>query len=81
MRLRRRRYRLLEQAVSLIFPSDFSFQRLNLDGATWSELVRDFGKLFYHVAGQPEVVEKAKTQKTGRRFHLRAKAREVLSAT
>lgn len=56
-------------------------QRLNLDGATWCELVRDFGKLFYHVAGQPQVVEKAKTQKTGRRFHLRAKAREVLSAT
>ncbi|MFG0263494.1 MAG: hypothetical protein ACF788_13970, partial [Novipirellula sp. JB048] len=54
-------------------------QRLGLDTPTWCELVRDFGRLFYLVAGRPECVDPLKSRKMQRRYHLRRRARELLT--
>ena len=56
------------------------FRRLGLDRATWCELVRDFGRLFCQVAGQPERVDGTRSRLGRRRFHLRGRARELLGA-
>jgi len=46
-------------------------KRLGLDGASWCELVSDFGKLFCTVAGRPEQVDTLRSHRTYRRYHLR----------
>ncbi len=33
------------------------FERLGISGEVWCELVRDFGRLFYAVAGKPHVID------------------------
>lgn len=55
--------------------------RLSLDTATWCELVSDFGRLFCSVAGRPECVDSMRCHRTHRRYHLRRRARELLTAT
>ena len=64
-------------------PSDLPpvLSRLGLDSKTWCELVRDFGKLFCHVAGRPEHVDTIRSHRTHRRFYLRRRARELFAAT
>ena len=47
---------------------------------TWCELVRNFGRLFYNVAGHPQQIEAARSRTTNRRFHTTAAAR-LLFAT
>ena len=54
--------------------------RLGLTGSQWTELVRDFGKLFSAVAGQPKNVDTARTHRTHRRFYLTRRVRELLPA-
>ncbi|WP_246112406.1 hypothetical protein [Allorhodopirellula solitaria] len=54
--------------------------RLGLDRATWCELVSDFGRLFCCVAGRPACVDAMRCHRTHRRYHLRRRARELLTA-
>ena len=54
-------------------------RRLGLDGATFLELSRDFGKLFCSVAGSCECVDAMRTRRSGRRFYLRRRARELMT--
>ena len=54
--------------------------RLGLTGSQWTELVRDFGKLFSSVAGQPKNVDTARSHRTHRRFYLTRRVRELLPA-
>jgi hypothetical protein len=56
-------------------------RRLGLDSETWCELVRDFGKLFCHVAGRPEHVDTIRSNRTHRRYYLRRRARELFATT
>ncbi|GAA5505647.1 hypothetical protein [Novipirellula caenicola] len=54
-------------------------KRLGLDAASWCELVSDFGRLFSTVAGRPECVDSMRSHHTRRRYHLRQRARELLT--
>ncbi len=54
--------------------------RLGLDRESWCELVSDFGKLFCTVAGRAEVVDSMRSRHGHRRFHLRRRARERMTA-
>jgi len=54
-------------------------QRLGLDQASWCELVSDFGKLFWTVAGSPDSVDAMRSHRTHRRYHLRRRARELFA--
>ncbi|EMI19862.1 hypothetical protein RMSM_03204 [Rhodopirellula maiorica SM1] len=54
-------------------------KRLGLDTKTWCELVSDFGRLFCTVAGRPECVDPLRSHRTHRRYHLRRRARELLT--
>jgi len=54
--------------------------RLGWDTACWCELVSDFGRLFCSVAGRPERVDSMRCQRTQRRYPLRRRARERLTA-
>jgi len=54
-------------------------KRLGLDTETWCELVRDFGRLFCSVAGRPDCVDPLRSHRTHRRYHLRRRARELLT--
>jgi hypothetical protein len=55
-------------------------ERLSLPPDTWCALVRDFGRLFCHVAGDPQTVDGTRSRMHRRRFHLRRPARELLTA-
>ena len=55
-------------------------KRLGLDAACWCELVSDFGKLFCNVAGSAQTVDSMRSAQTHRRYHLRRRARESMSA-
>ena len=54
--------------------------RLSIDPMTWTILVRDFGRMFCQVAGNPKVIDEARSRKTGRRFYVRQQARELLAS-
>jgi hypothetical protein len=54
-------------------------KRLGLAPTAWSELVNDFGKLFIHVAGHPEIIDATRSHRTQRRFHVRQRLREILA--
>ena len=54
--------------------------RLGLDAGCWCELVSDFGRLFCSVAGRPQCVDSMRCHRTQRRYHLRRRARELLTA-
>ena len=55
-------------------------RRLGLEATPWTELVRDFGRLFTNVAGHPRIVDATRSHRTGRRFHLPRRVRELLPA-
>ena len=55
------------------------FERLSLDATTWCELVSNFGRLFYHVAGKPQTIDNRRSRVKQRRFHIRHEARELLA--
>jgi len=54
-------------------------KRLGLERESWCELVSDFGKLFCTVAGRAEVIDSMRSQRGHRRFHLRRRARELMT--
>jgi hypothetical protein len=55
-------------------------QRLGMEATAWTELVRDFGKLFATVAGRPSLVDASRSHRTHRRFRVRRRVRELLAA-
>ncbi|WP_231612690.1 hypothetical protein, partial [Novipirellula galeiformis] len=55
-------------------------KRLRLDASSWCELASDFGSLFCTVAGRPERVDSMRSHRTHRRYHLRRRARELLTS-
>ena len=54
------------------------FTRLGISADAWTELVRDFGKLFCTVAGQPHVIDSHRSPHRSQRFKTRQRARELL---
>ena len=54
-------------------------QRLGLSSNTFVELTRDFGSLFGHVAGHCELIDAMRSCRTGRRYYLPKRARQLLS--
>ena len=55
-------------------------ERLSLRGSAWCELVRNFGRLFYNVAGRPQTVDTCRSRVSQRRFRLTRQARKILAA-
>ena len=53
--------------------------RLSLDPKTWCELVGNFGRLFYHVAGTPQTVDSCRGRVKQRRFHVRQRMRQIMA--
>lgn len=53
------------------------FQRLGLHDDVWCQLVGEFGRLFYNVAGRPQTIDTTVSRLTGHRFHIRTRAREI----
>ena len=51
--------------------------RLAMDTTTWQELVGNFGRLFYHVAGKPQTVDECRGRVNRRRFYVRSRARQI----
>jgi hypothetical protein len=56
------------------------FKRLRFDAETWCELVKDFGKLFYTVAGKPQEFDSRRTRPGRHRHKAKRRARELLAA-
>lgn len=54
-------------------------KRLGMSPTDWCELTSDFGKLFGTVAGQTECVDALRSHQTHRRYHLRRRARELMT--
>lgn len=55
-------------------------QRLGLAQDDWCELTSDFSKLFGNVAGRCERVDELRSHQTHRRYHLRRRARELMTS-
>jgi hypothetical protein len=55
-------------------------ERLSLNPEVWCAWVRDFGRLFCHVAGRPQTVDSTRSRVRRHRFHVRRPARELLTA-
>jgi hypothetical protein len=51
-----------------------------MSGETWCELVQNFGRLFYNVAGHPHRIEATRSRQTNRRFHTTSAARSLFAA-
>jgi hypothetical protein len=45
------------------------FDRLGIDSAAWSQMVKSFGRSFKNVAGKPSSIAEARSVKTLRRFY------------
>ena len=56
------------------------FERLGISGEVWCELVRDFGRLFYAVAGQPHIIDARRSRSGKRRHKTKVRTRELLTA-
>jgi hypothetical protein len=56
------------------------FERLAIGGDVWCELVRGFGRLFYAVAGKPQVIDARRTRDGRRRYKAKREVRELLAA-
>ena len=55
------------------------FDRLGISAEIWCRLVKDFGRLFSVVAGQPQRIDEHRSNGTSRRFRTRQKTRELLA--
>jgi hypothetical protein len=56
------------------------FERLGIAAEAWCELTKDFGRLFSTVAGKPTVIDSTRSRTRGQRYHVRTRARELLTA-
>ena len=63
-------------------PKQFAplFDRLGISAEIWCRLVKDFGKLFSVVAGQPQRIDEHRSKDTSRRYRSRKEARELLKS-
>ena len=53
--------------------------RLGISAAIWCRLVKDFGRLFSVVAGQPERIDEHRLKASSRRYPTRQETRELLA--
>ena len=62
-------------------PKQFAplFDRLGISAEIWCRLVKDFGKLFSVVAGQPSRIDEHRSKGSSRRYRARHDARELLA--
>ncbi len=56
------------------------FERLGISGEIWCELVKNFGRLFYAVAGKPHEIDARRSRDGRRRYKAKRQARELLAA-
>ena len=54
-------------------------QRLQLDRDTWCDLVGNFGKRFFHVAGEPTTIDTTQSRVTQHRYYLPSQTRKLFS--
>ena len=55
------------------------FDRLGITAEIWCRLVKDFGKLFSVVAGQPQRIDEHRSKSNSRRYRTRQETRELLA--
>ncbi len=60
-------------------PPIFERLRLGISAATWSEMVRNFGRLFKLVAGRPQAVDSHRSRRRHQRFAMSQSARLLLT--
>jgi len=53
---------------------------LGISSDVWCELVRDFGRLYYAVAGQPHAIDASRTRDGQRRYKTKIRTRELLTS-
>jgi hypothetical protein len=53
---------------------------MGIDGETWCELTKDFGRLFSTVAGKPKLIDSTRSRTRHQRFNIRHRTRELLSS-
>jgi len=46
------------------------FERLGIDAVAWTQMVKDFGRVFKNVAGKSTSIEQARSLKTRRKFYM-----------
>ena len=56
------------------------FERLGISEQTWCVLVKDFGRLFYAVAGQPQSIDAHRSRRGNHRYKTRRATRELLAS-
>ena len=56
------------------------FDRLGISAEIWCRLVKDFGKLFSVVAGQPQHIDEHRSKGSSRRYRSRKETRELLAS-
>ena len=55
------------------------FDRLGITPEIWCRLVKDFGKLFSVVAGQPQRIDDHRSKTTSRRYRARRETRDLMA--
>jgi hypothetical protein len=55
------------------------FGRLGIVADAWTELVRNFGKLFYSVAGRPHIIDSHRGRRSSHRYKVRPDIRRLLA--
>lgn len=55
------------------------FDRLGINGEVRCGMVKDFGRLFYAVAGRPPAIDAHRSRDGGRRYKTRHDTRELMS--
>ena len=62
-------------------PKQFApmFDRLGISAEIWCRLVKDFGRLFSVVAGQPQRIDEHRSKDSSRRYRTRRETRELLA--
>jgi hypothetical protein len=53
------------------------FQQLKLDREAWCDLVGNFGKRFFHVAGEPTTIDTTPSRLNHYRYYLPSQTRKV----
>ena len=72
------------EAFELAMMSSFGgghggLDRLGISAAIWCRLVKDFGRLFSVVAGQPERIDEHRSKDSSRRYRTRQETHELLA--
>jgi hypothetical protein len=56
------------------------FERLSISPNSWCELVQNFGRLFYNVAGHPHRIDATRSRQTKHRYQATSAARSLFAA-